>query len=58
MWDIIQNRIGTGDWGFYIVGLFLLSWIGSVAYYKLQRIDRLDDALPRASRFQETVSPS
>ncbi len=58
VWDFIQNQMNISNWGFYIIGIFLVSWIGSMAYYKLRHIDRLDDALPRASRSQETVSPS
>jgi len=49
VWDVITNQFDIKNWGFYIVGLFLLSWLGSMAYYKLRRIDRLDDELPRAS---------
>ncbi len=41
--------MNISNWGFYIIGIFLVSWIGSMAYYKLRRIDRLDDELPRAS---------
>jgi len=48
VWDAIGN-VDLGDMGFYIVGLFLLSWLASIAYYKLRGIDRMDDALPRAA---------
>jgi high-affinity nickel-transport protein len=50
VWDFIANRLNIGNMGFYIVGLFLLSWIGSIVYYRLRNVDRLDDELPRASR--------
>ncbi len=49
VWDFIANRMDISNWGFYIVGLFLVAWIGSIAYYRLRNIDRLDDELPRAS---------
>jgi high-affinity nickel-transport protein len=48
VWDVIQNQMDISNWGFYIIGLFLVAWIGSIAYYKLHNIDRLDDELPRA----------
>ncbi len=48
VWDFIATQISISNWGFYIIGLFLLAWIGSMAYYKLRHIDRLDDELPRA----------
>ena len=47
-WDFIANQMDISTWGFYIVGLFLLAWLGSMAYYKLGNVDRLDDELPRA----------
>jgi len=49
VWDFIANTIVISNWGFFIIGLFLLAWIGSIAYYKLRNIDRLDDELARAS---------
>ncbi len=49
VWDFIANHMDISNWGFYIVGLFLVAWIGSIAYYRLRNIDRLDDELPRAS---------
>jgi len=48
IWDFIANQISISNWGFYIIGLFLVSWLGSMAYYKLRNIDRLDDELARA----------
>jgi hypothetical protein len=33
--------------GYYIVGIFLVSWIVSMLLFKLRRIDRLDDRLSR-----------
>jgi len=48
VWDVIANQISISNWGFYIIGIFLLAWIGSMAYYKLRNLDRLDDELPRA----------
>ena len=49
VWDFIGKQLDIGNMGFYIVGLFLLSWIGSMVYYRLRNVDRLDDELPRAS---------
>ncbi len=49
VWDFIANTINISNWGFIIIGLFLLAWIGSIAYYKLRNIDRLDEELARAS---------
>ncbi len=52
-------RGGIFDWaknipfntlGFYIIGIFLLSWVISVLIYRLRGIDRLDEELARASR--------
>lgn len=31
--------------GFYIIGIFMASWLKSVAVFKLRKIDRLDNAL-------------
>ena len=49
VWGFIGNTIDISNWGFYIIGAFLLGWIVSMAYYKLRRVDRMDDELPRAS---------
>jgi high-affinity nickel-transport protein len=48
IWDWAQN-VPFADMGYYIIGIFLLSWLISVLIFKLRRIDRLDDALARAS---------
>lgn len=42
------NSLPFNTLGFYIIGVFILSWAISAAVYKLRRIDRLDDDLPRA----------
>jgi high-affinity nickel-transport protein len=55
-WDGVANHIDISNWGFYIIGLFLLSWIGSLAYYRLRNIDRLDDELPRAPTTGEAAA--
>lgn len=34
------NSVRLEDWGFYIIGLFILSWIGSMLIYRLRRFDR------------------
>ena len=43
------NNIPFNILGFYIIGIFIASWIISVLVYKLRGIDRLDDELIRAS---------
>lgn len=43
------NAIPFDRLGFYIIGIFLLSWVVSVAVFKLRGIDRLDDQLATAS---------
>jgi high-affinity nickel-transport protein len=43
------HTIPFGTLGFYIIGIFVISWIISVLIYKLRGIDRLDDELPRAA---------
>jgi high-affinity nickel-transport protein len=43
-WDIAQN-VPLANLGFYIVGVFLASWLVSVLVYKLKRVDDLDAAL-------------
>jgi high-affinity nickel-transport protein len=42
------NRIQFNVLGFYIIGIFMVSWVISFAYYKLRHIDRLDDNLTLA----------
>jgi high-affinity nickel-transport protein len=38
------NQIQLDNWGFYIIGLFILSWVGSMLLYKWRRYDdRLGD---------------
>ncbi|HXT36515.1 MAG TPA: HoxN/HupN/NixA family nickel/cobalt transporter [Chloroflexota bacterium] len=41
IWGWAQN-IPFNALGFYIVGIFLVSWLCSVAFYKLRRLDLLD----------------
>lgn len=43
------NHIPFSVLGFYIVGIFLASWLVSVIVYKVRRIDQLDEALAQAS---------
>jgi nickel/cobalt transporter (NiCoT) family protein len=43
------NDVPFTDMGYYIIGIFLVSWLVSVAVFKLRRIDRLDDAMIRAT---------
>jgi high-affinity nickel-transport protein len=43
IWDVAQN-VPLANLGFYIVAVFLASWLVSVLVYKLKRIDELDTA--------------
>jgi len=43
------NNIPFNILGFYIIGIFIASWIISVLVYKLRGIDRLDEELTRAA---------
>lgn len=42
------NNLPFNTLGFYIIGVFILSWFISAAVYKLRGIDQMDDDLPRA----------
>ena len=48
IWDWATN-LPFNVLGFYIVGIFMASWLVSILVYRLRGIDRLDDALVRAS---------
>jgi high-affinity nickel-transport protein len=48
IWDW-ANNVPFNVFGFYIIGIFMVSWLISVLVYKIRRIDRLDDNLARAS---------
>ncbi len=48
VWGYIHDQLDISNMGFVIIGIFMVSWIGSILYYKLRRIDRLDDNLPKA----------
>jgi nickel/cobalt transporter (NiCoT) family protein len=42
-WDVVVKLNGNfGTLGFFIVGLFAVSWVVSVAFYKWRRFDDLD----------------
>ena len=42
-WDIIGDLSANfGMLGYLIIGLFILSWIISIAYYRLRRLDELE----------------
>ncbi len=43
IWDWAQN-VPFSVMGFYIIGIFLASWIISMIVYKMRGIDKLDDA--------------
>src|SRR5580704_100689 len=51
-WNAVQN-IPLDNLGFYIVGIFLASWLISVVVYKVRRIDELDASPPAFA----TVAP-
>jgi high-affinity nickel-transport protein len=44
IWDW-ANNLPFSELGFYIIGIFAVSWAISVAVYKLRRIDLLDSAV-------------
>jgi nickel/cobalt transporter (NiCoT) family protein len=42
-WDAVRRLNGNfGTLGFFIVGIFALSWIASVVFYKWRRLDELE----------------
>lgn len=42
-WDAVRQLNGNfGTLGYFIVGIFALSWIASVAFYKWRRLDELE----------------
>jgi nickel/cobalt transporter (NiCoT) family protein len=43
------NHVPFNVFGFYIIGIFLVSWLISVIVYKVRRIDRFDDQLVRVT---------
>jgi high-affinity nickel-transport protein len=43
-WDLVQN-LPLENFGLYIIGVFLVSWLVSVVVYKLKRIDDLDTVM-------------
>jgi high-affinity nickel-transport protein len=44
VWDAVRNT-PLENLGFYIIGVFLISWLISVAVYKFRRIEDLDAVL-------------
>jgi high-affinity nickel-transport protein len=49
LWDLVGSlNSNFGTLGFLIIGVFALSWIGSVIIYRLKDFDRLESptALP------------
>jgi len=43
VWDLIGNlNDNFGALGFVIIGVFLLSWLGSVIIYRIKGFDRLE----------------
>jgi high-affinity nickel-transport protein len=47
VWDW-ANNVPFSSLGFFIVGIFALSWLASVAVYKIRRLDLLDGPKPSA----------
>jgi nickel/cobalt transporter (NiCoT) family protein len=41
------NSVPLADFGYYIIGIFLVSWLISMLLFKLRGIDKLDDRLVR-----------
>ena len=54
-WDTIQD-FPLANLGFYIIGVFLISWAASVAVYKLKRVEDLDDVVAARRAGQVTGS--
>jgi high-affinity nickel-transport protein len=48
--------VDFGNLGFYIIGMFVVSWAISALVFKLRGVDRLDDALARATASGPTGS--
>jgi nickel/cobalt transporter (NiCoT) family protein len=47
VWDFIGNLNGNfGTLGFVIIGVFVLSWVGSVIFYRVSGFDRLESGTP------------
>jgi len=40
--------VSFGNLGYYIIGIFMVSWLASMAVFKLRGVDRLDDELALA----------
>lgn len=37
----LANNVQLGSWGYYIIGIFVLSWLGSMLLYRARGYDRL-----------------
>jgi high-affinity nickel-transport protein len=53
-WDAVQG-VSFANLGFYIIGLFMASWLVSVVVYKTRRIDDLDAIAAARSRCDESA---
>jgi len=43
LWDLVGSlKDNFGALGFIIIGVFVLSWVGSVAFYRIKGFDRLE----------------
>jgi nickel/cobalt transporter (NiCoT) family protein len=42
VWDLVENLDDNfGGLGFFIIAVFVLSWIGSIVLYRVKHFDRL-----------------
>ncbi len=53
-WDAVRG-LSFANLGFYIIGLFMVSWLVSVVVYKARRIDDLDAVAAARARCDESA---
>jgi len=47
VWDFVGSlNDNFGTLGFVIIGVFVLSWVGSVIFYRVNGFDRLESTTP------------
>jgi high-affinity nickel-transport protein len=51
VWDLVNN-LDLNTLGFFIIGIFILSWLISAVIYKVRRYDQLDVKMAQASSAQ------
>ena len=49
VWDFVNNTLDLGNLGFYIVAIFVLSWLISTVIYRARRFDEIDVSETAAS---------